>query len=262
LQSNPDPQAQQTETEIPTRSMESFYPIYAVAQNTFGVNWLLIGSIHRQESAFSTDPTTYRGLNFAACCGGPMQFNVTNGPVSTWDLVSDSYRYGRRPGGYDHMTTTHPSLYDDFDSIMAAAHLLSADGAGLALDGAAWVPPTTTTGTTLPGWPTPIRCWHARSAGHSTASASTAASTQRWSELCTQPTVRPCSRPRRARELRLSAADRSSHQRVTEIQDVARKLFQARHARPARSVALRELAQLTGNPVEHVTVFRLIEVFA
>ncbi len=26
-----------------------------------------------------------------------MQFNVTNGPVTTWDLVSDSYIYGAAP---------------------------------------------------------------------------------------------------------------------------------------------------------------------
>ena len=91
-----------------------------------------------QESAFSTAPGTYHGLNFARCCGGPMQFNVTNGPVSTWQLVSNSYIYGKRPAHYDHMTATHPSIYDDFDAIMAAAHLLSADGAEYALDGAAW----------------------------------------------------------------------------------------------------------------------------
>jgi hypothetical protein len=128
----------ETETEISPRWMEGFYPIYATAQSTFGVNWLLIASIHKQETAFSTAPTTYHGLNFAGCCGGPMQFNVTNGPVSTWDLVSDSYKYGKRPAVYDHMTQTHPSIYDDFDSIMAAAHLLSADGAEYALNGAAW----------------------------------------------------------------------------------------------------------------------------
>ncbi len=114
--------------------MEGFYPIYAVAQRTFGVNWLLIASIHRQESAFSTAPGIYAGLNFAGCCGGPMQFNVTNGPVPTWRLVSDSFRYGRRPSSYDHRTARHPSIYDDFDSIMAAAHLLSADGASYSLD--------------------------------------------------------------------------------------------------------------------------------
>src|SRR5205823_6278071 len=71
--------------------------------------------------------------------GGPMQFNVTNGPPSTWQLVNDSYIYGRRPAAYGHMTATHPSIYDDFDSIMAAAHLLSADGAEYRLDGSAWM---------------------------------------------------------------------------------------------------------------------------
>jgi len=128
----------QTQTQIATRWMEGFYPIYAVAQRTFGVNWLLLASIHRQESAFSTAPDTYTGLNFAGCCGGPMQFNVTNGPVPTWRLVSDSFRYGRRPSSYDHRTARHPSIYDDFDSIMAAAHLLSADGASYSLDAGAW----------------------------------------------------------------------------------------------------------------------------
>ena len=128
----------QAQTRISTRWMEGFYPIYSVAESTFGVNWLLVASIHMQETAFSTAPSTYQGLNFAGCCGGPMQFNVTNGPVSTWQLVSDSYIYGRRPAAYDHMTANHPSIYDDFDSIMAAAHLLSADGAEYALNGSAW----------------------------------------------------------------------------------------------------------------------------
>ncbi|HEX5309357.1 MAG TPA: hypothetical protein VFW38_09790 [Solirubrobacteraceae bacterium] len=132
-----------TSTHISTAWMQGFYPIYATAQRTFGVNWLLVASIHRQESAFSTAPGIYHGLNFAGCCGGPMQFNVKNGAGresagSTWSLVSNSYRYGRRPAFYNHMTARHPSIYDDFDSIMAAAHLLSADGAGLALDGSAW----------------------------------------------------------------------------------------------------------------------------
>ena len=131
-----------TQVHIARRWMEAFYPIYGTAQHTFGVSWLLIASIHMQESAFSTAPGTYVGLNFAHCCGGPMQFNVTNGggrdSGSTWDLVSSSYVYGPRPRAYDHMTRRHPSIYDDFDAIMGAAHLLSADGAGYALDGSAW----------------------------------------------------------------------------------------------------------------------------
>jgi hypothetical protein len=126
------------QTHISRAWMEGFYPIYATAQSTFGVNWLLLASIHRQESAFSTAVGTYHGLNFAGCCGGPMQFNVTNGPVSTWDLVGDSYKYGKRPAHYNHMTSTHPSIYDDFDAIMGAAHLLSADGAEYALNESAW----------------------------------------------------------------------------------------------------------------------------
>jgi hypothetical protein len=126
------------QAQIDRRWMEGFYPVYAVAQETFAVNWLLLASIHMQESAFSTAPGTYSGLNFAHCCGGPMQFNVTNGPPSTWQLVSDSYIYGRRPASYHHMTAGHPSIYDDFDAVMAAAHLLGADGAEFRLDGSAW----------------------------------------------------------------------------------------------------------------------------
>jgi hypothetical protein len=130
------------QTRVSRSWMEGFYPIYSIAQSTFGVNWLLIASIHEQESAFSTAPSTYHGLNYAGCCGGPMQFNVTNGgrrgAGSTWDLVSDSYRYGTRPAAYDHQTARHPSIYDDFDAIMAAAHLLSADGATLALEQGGW----------------------------------------------------------------------------------------------------------------------------
>ncbi len=184
-----------TQSHISRRWMEGFYPIYATAQRTFGVNWLLLASIHRQESAFSTAPGIYHGLNFARCCGGPMQFNVTNGGAgapSTWDLVSDSYLYGARPARYDHMTAKHPSIYDDFDAIMAAAHLLSADGAEYRSTTRRGWRPTTTTATTPPAWNTPTRCSRARSAGPSTASASTAAWTRSSSTPSTRPTARRC----------------------------------------------------------------------
>jgi hypothetical protein len=123
---------------VPASWMAGFYRVYETAARTFGVNWLLLASVHKQETAFSTDPSTYFGLNFAHCCGGPMQFNVTNGPVTTWALVSDSYRYGVRPAAYTHATAAHPSIYDDFDAMMAAGRLLMADGAGARLDAAAW----------------------------------------------------------------------------------------------------------------------------
>jgi hypothetical protein len=127
-------------TEVPISAAweAGFYSIYGEAQRVFGVDWLLLASIHKQETDFSTAPSTYHGLNFAGCCGGPMQFNVTDGPVSTWDLVRNAYLFGRRPAVYDHRAAHHPSIYDDFDSIMAAAWLLSSDGAGLALDDSAW----------------------------------------------------------------------------------------------------------------------------
>src|SRR4051794_37480954 len=37
-----------------------------------------------------------------------------------------------------HHMPHHPSVYDDFDAIMAAGALLRASGAGAGLDGAAW----------------------------------------------------------------------------------------------------------------------------
>lgn len=115
-----------------------FYGIYAEAQRVFGVNWLLIASIHKQETAFSTHPTTYRGLNFARCCAGPMQFNVTNGPTTTWERYRGAGARGQRPAIYPHATRRHPSVYDDYDAIMAAAALLRDSGAGRQLDASAW----------------------------------------------------------------------------------------------------------------------------
>ncbi len=123
---------------VPAAWEAGFYALYETAGRTFGVSWLLLASIHEQETAFSTDPTTYRGLNFAGCCGGPMQFNVRNRPVSTWRRVADSYRYATRPAAYHHPTARHPSIYDDFDAMMGAARLLSWDGASGTLDGGAW----------------------------------------------------------------------------------------------------------------------------
>ena len=115
-----------------------FLPIYREAAATFGVSWRLLASIHRQETAFSSVPSTYHGLNAFGCCAGPMQFNVTNGPPSTWASYRQSFRRGTRPRRYPHPTRHHPSIYDDFDAIMAAGALLRDSGAGSALDIGAW----------------------------------------------------------------------------------------------------------------------------
>jgi hypothetical protein len=123
---------------VPADWVSGFYDIYAQAQKTYGVNWLLIASVHKQETAFSTHPTTYHGLNFARCCAGPMQFNVTNEPVSTWKRYRDAGAGAQRPAAYPHATAKHPSVYDDYDAIMAAAALLRDGGAGSSLDASAW----------------------------------------------------------------------------------------------------------------------------
>ena len=123
---------------VPAAWVAGFYPLYARAQRAFRVNWLLLASVHRQETAFSTARSTYHGRNFAGCCAGPMQFNVTNGPTTTWERFRGAYRDVARPASYPHPTAAHPSVYDDFDAMMAAARLLSYEGATTALDGAAW----------------------------------------------------------------------------------------------------------------------------
>jgi hypothetical protein len=130
--------AQGAELPVTTADASRYTPLYQQAARRFGVNWLLLASIHRQETAFSTAHGTYHGLNFAHCCAGPMQFNVKNGHPSTWERFRSGYKYAARPEAYPHATTQHPSVYDDFDSIMAAAWLLRANGAGRQLDSHAW----------------------------------------------------------------------------------------------------------------------------
>ena len=125
-------------THASAKEVSGFVPLYREAERVFGVNWLLLASIHRQETAFSKSPSTYHGLNPFGCCAGPMQFNVTNGPVSTWESYRNAHRRGRRPARYPHPTRRHPSIYDDFDAIMAAGKLLRDSGAGRALDAGAW----------------------------------------------------------------------------------------------------------------------------
>jgi hypothetical protein len=115
-----------------------YRPLYRTGDRAFGVSWLLLAAVHKQETGFSTAAGTYHGLNFAGCCAGPMQFNVTNGRVSTWDRFARAYRAAPRPASYPHVAARHPSVYDDFDAMMAAARLLAHSGATRALDGRAW----------------------------------------------------------------------------------------------------------------------------
>jgi hypothetical protein len=77
------------------------------------LTWQVLAGIGKVESDHgrSHAPGVHRGLNRAGCCAGPMQFNLTNGPPSTWDA------FGR--GG---------SPYDPGAAIPAAARKLCANG--------------------------------------------------------------------------------------------------------------------------------------
>lgn len=128
-----------TSRHVPAAAEAGYLPLYEEAERVFGVSWRLVASIHRQETAFSTEPSTYHGRNAFGCCAGPMQFNVTNGPVSTWKRYRGAFRQAVRPASYPHPTRSHPSIYDDFDAIMAAGALLRDAGATRELSGASWL---------------------------------------------------------------------------------------------------------------------------
>ena len=98
----------------------AYIPLYNEASRVFSVNSFLLAAIHKQETGFSSHPDTFR-INFAGCCIGPMQMNVTDG---TWETVKDAYRRGERPAGYPFPAAPHPQPTDSFDAIMAAADLL------------------------------------------------------------------------------------------------------------------------------------------
>jgi hypothetical protein len=77
------------------------------------LTWQVLAGIGKVESDHgrSTAPGVHTGLNRAGCCAGPMQFNLTNGPPSTWD----AFGHGGSP-------------YDPAQAIPAAARKLCANG--------------------------------------------------------------------------------------------------------------------------------------
>ncbi len=85
----------------------------AVKQHCPGLSWAVLAGVGKVESNHGRAqlPGVRSGLNSAGCCAGPMQFNLTDGPPSTWAT------YGRG------------SPYDPANAIPAAARKLCADGA-------------------------------------------------------------------------------------------------------------------------------------
>ena len=105
---------------VPSRAAHAEIPatylaLYrASAKSCPGLPWGVLAGIGKVETNHgrSGAPGVRSGVNAFGCCAGPMQFNIRNGPPSTWD------HYGR--GG---------DVYDPADAIPAAARLLCANGA-------------------------------------------------------------------------------------------------------------------------------------
>ena len=97
--------------DIPAAYLELYRA--AAKRHCPGLAWTVLAGVGKVESNHGRAqlPGVRSGLNSAGCCAGPMQFNLTDGPPSTWA------RYGRG------------SPYDPADAIPATARKLCADGA-------------------------------------------------------------------------------------------------------------------------------------
>jgi hypothetical protein len=86
----------------------------------YQLDWSILAAIGSIESdhARSTAPGVHSGLNFASCCAGPMQFDVTDEGGNTWAAY-----------GVDGNGDGTVNVYDPADAIAAAAHYLRAHGA-------------------------------------------------------------------------------------------------------------------------------------
>jgi hypothetical protein len=124
-----------------------FLRIYEDAAAVYRVNPFLLMAVHENETDFSrsTLPGVHSGVNFAGCCAGPMQFSVAGtafgGSGGTWAAYRDAYRRARlaRPASYaGRVSAPHPSVYDSYDAIYAAANYFHALGAGPRLDGSTY----------------------------------------------------------------------------------------------------------------------------
>ena len=88
--------------------------IYRDAADQQGIDWTIVAGIVKVESDHGRSQAAgvHSGVNFAGCCAGPCQFNIRNGPPSTWDT------YGA--GG---------NVYDLADCAPGTARMLKANGA-------------------------------------------------------------------------------------------------------------------------------------
>jgi hypothetical protein len=98
--------------DVPPR----YLALYVTAAETCpALTWQVLAAIGKIESDHgrSSAPGVLSGVNRFGCCAGPMQFNLRNGPPSTWDTWGD--------GVLAH-------VYDPAHAIPAAARKLCGDG--------------------------------------------------------------------------------------------------------------------------------------
>jgi hypothetical protein len=89
---------------------------YVTAARTCpALSWQVLAAIGKIESDHgrSSAPGVRSGVNRFGCCAGPMQFNLTNGPPSTWDTWGTGIR---------------AQVYDPAHAVPAAARKLCGDG--------------------------------------------------------------------------------------------------------------------------------------
>jgi Transglycosylase SLT domain len=106
----PPPSAKADET-IPA----AYVTLYQHAGAAYAVPWTVLAAIGAIESDHGRSPApgVHSGVNAFGCCAGPMQFNLTNGPPSTWQTYAID---GDRDGEKDP--------YDPADAIASAGRYL------------------------------------------------------------------------------------------------------------------------------------------
>ena len=98
-----------------TRIPSNYLALYQRAGQEYGVPWAVLAGIGEVETNHGRldAPGVSSGVNTYGCCAGPMQFNLHDGPPSTWD------RYGIDGNG-DGVR----DIYDPQDAIPSAANYL------------------------------------------------------------------------------------------------------------------------------------------
>jgi murein DD-endopeptidase MepM/ murein hydrolase activator NlpD len=87
-----------------------YFALYKLAKRRFDVPWLLVASIHYQETGFGKAPAALEH-------------------EAVWSHHKYASRSVRRPRDYPNRSARHPSVHDDFDVVMAIAADLKASRA-------------------------------------------------------------------------------------------------------------------------------------